>query len=189
MSKIIMITGPSGVGKGTIEKELFKDESLNIDFSVSATTRTKREGEINGKHYHFISKSEFEKLIKEDAFLEYSQHFNNYYGTPYKEVFDKINDGKNVLVEVETNGAVNIIKRLKEKNKDDLLISIFIVPPSIDILKDRIIKRNSENEESLNDRLKRAKEELSYTKYFKHIVENDNLESAVKTIKEIIKRG
>lgn len=189
MSKIIMITGPSGVGKGTIEKKLFEDESLNLDFSVSATTRQKRNEEKNGQHYYFISNEEFEKLIKKDAFLEYSKHFNNYYGTPYKEVFDKINNGKNVLVEVETNGAINIIQKLKEKNQDHLLISIFITPPSIDDLKIRIKKRNSEDEKSINDRIKRAKEEMSYTKYFKYVVENNNLDIAVETIKKIIKEG
>ena len=189
MSKLILITGPSGVGKGTIEKELFKDDSLNLTFSISATTREKRENEIEGKHYFFITKEEFEKLISENKFLEYSNHFGNYYGTLISEVESKLSQGKNVLVEVETNGAVNIINRLKETNKEDCLISIFIVPPSFEELRRRIIGRNSENIQDIERRLERAKHEMEYQVYFQNVVKNDNINIAIEKIKSIIKNG
>lgn len=189
MAKIVLLTGPSGVGKGTIEKELFKDSSLNLSFSVSATTRKKREGEIEGEHYHFIKKREFEKLIDDDAFIEFSKHFNNYYGTLYKEIESKLNEGKNVLVEVETNGAINIINKLKQDKKDDLLLSIFIIPPSLEELEKRIRSRNSETEEQIIDRLERAKEEIKYKIYFQHVIKNDNINITTNKIKDIIKKG
>ncbi len=187
MSKIILITGPSGVGKGTIEKELFKDETLNLSFSISATTRKKREGEIDGNHYYFISKEEFEKLIKDNAFLEYSQHFNNYYGTLKKEVENKLKQNKNVLIEVETNGAINIIKNLRENNEENKLISIFIVPPSIKELEQRLKNRNLDSEEQIKIRLERAKEEIEHKIYFQYIIKNDNINIAIDKIKSIIK--
>ncbi len=187
MSKIILITGPSGVGKGTIEKELFKDESLNLSFSISATTRPKREGEFEGEHYYFISKNKFEQLIKEKAFLEYNKHFDNYYGTLYEEVDSKLKKGKNVLIEVETVGALNIINSLKEKNKEFLLTSIFIEPPSIEELERRIRKRNTDNDEQIKKRLKRASEEIECKKFFQYVVKNENIDKSVDKIKSIIK--
>lgn len=186
MGKIILITGPSGVGKGTIEKELFKDEKLNLSFSISATTRNRREGEIEGVHYYFMEKNEFEKLIEQNAFIEYNKHFDNYYGTLFEEVESKLSQGKNVLIEVETTGAINIIKKLKEEKKDKDLISIFIIPPSIKELEKRIRKRNTDSEEQIEKRLLRASEELSYKLYFQHVIKNDNINIAVNKIKSII---
>ena len=186
-SKIILITRPSGVGKGTIEKELFKDDSLNLSFSVSATTRNKRIGENEGEHYHFITNDEFEELIKKNAFLEYNKHFDNYYGTLFEEVESKLKQGKNVLIEVEIIGAVNIIKKLKETNKEDILISIFIEPPSIEELERRIRNRNTDNEEQIKKRLERAIEEIPYKKYFQNVVENDDVNETIDKIKKIIK--
>lgn len=186
MAKAIIITGPSGVGKGTIEKELFKDPNLNLSFSVSATTRNKREGEEDGKHYHFISKSEFEKLINENKLLEYSMHFDNYYGTLIHEVEEKLKCGNNVLIEVETTGAINIINKYKELNKLDELTTIFIIPPSLKELKNRIINRNSEDKSSIKKRMKKAKKELKFKKYFNHIIKNDNINKAIDQIKSII---
>lgn len=189
MSKIIIITGPSGVGKGTIEKELFKDESLNLVFSISATTREKRANEEEGKHYHFITKEKFEKMIEEDMFIEWNKHFDNYYGTPFSEINKNLNNNKNVLVEVETTGAINIIDKMKKAKKEDQLISIFITPPSIKELKHRIIKRQSENKKDIRKRLKKAKKELKYKIYFNHIIENNEIEIAINKIKNIIRNG
>lgn len=189
MSKIILITGPSGVGKGTIEKELFKDKELNLVFSVSATTRLQRNGEIEGVHYFFINKDKFLSLIKEDKFLEYSNHFDNYYGTLISEVEQKLAQKKNVLIEVETNGAVNIINKLKQQNKESDLVSIFIIPPSMEELESRIRNRKSETEEQIQKRLIRAEEEMKYKLYFQHVIKNDNINIATKEIKKIIENS
>lgn len=186
MAKVIIIAGPSGVGKGTIEKELFKDEKLNLAFSVSATTRNRREGEIDGKHYHFVSQDEFQELIKKNELLEYNKHFDNYYGTLKSEVDTKLSQNKNVLIEVETIGAINIINEYRDLKKDKELITIFIIPPSLKELKRRIINRNSEDRKSIRKRMKKAKKELKCRIYFNHIVKNDNIKEAIESIKHII---
>lgn len=186
MAKVIIITGPSGVGKGTIEKELFADPTLNLTFSISATTRDRREKEMDGIHYFFINKNQFEQKIENNEFLEYSKHFDNYYGTLKSEINDKLSQNKNVLVEVETTGAINIIGQYKQNQIEDQLVTIFIVPPSLQELKKRILNRNSENRRSLRKRLKKAKKELEYKKYFNHVIKNDNIKEAIAQVKEIL---
>lgn len=186
MSKIIIITGPSGVGKGTIENELFKINELNLSLSCSVTTRKKRDGEVQGEHYYFIDKEDFINKINNDEFLEYSKHFDNYYGTLKSEVNKLLENGKNVIVEVDTIGAINIINKLKDK-KENNLISIFIKPPNLGVLEERIRKRNSENDESIKKRLLKAKKEIKQTSYFMFIIINNNLMNSVKEIVKIIK--
>lgn len=186
MAKVIIITGPSGVGKGTIEKELFADPTLNLTFSISATTRDRREKEMDGIHYFFINKNQFEQKIENNEFLEYSKHFDNYYGTLKSEIDQKLSQNKNVLVEVETTGAINIIGQYKQNQIEDQLVTIFIVPPSLQELKKRILNRNSENRRSLRKRLKKAKKELEYKKYFNHVIKNDNIKEAIAQVKEIL---
>lgn len=186
MSKIIIITGPSGVGKGTIENELFKINELNLSLSCSVTTRKKRDGEVQGEHYYFIDKEDFINKINNDEFLEYSKHFDNYYGTLKSEVNKLLENGKNVIVEVDTIGAINIINELKDK-KENNLISIFIKPPNLGVLEERIRKRNSENDESIKKRLLKAKKEIKQTSYFMFIIINNNLMNSVKEIVKIIK--
>lgn len=189
MAKAIIITGPSGVGKGTIEKELFKDKDLNLSFSISATTRPKRDGEIDGVHYYFISKENFLDLINQNKLLEYSEHFDNYYGTPISEVENKIKENKNVLIEVETVGAINIINHYEKLNKLNDLITIFIIPPSFKELKKRIKLRKSDDKQSIRKRMKKAKKELKCKKHFNHVVKNDNIKEAVNEIKNIIRNA
>lgn len=186
MAKVIIITGPSGVGKGTIEKELFADPTLNLTFSISATTRDRREKEMDGIHYFFINKNQFEQKIENNEFLEYSKHFDNYYGTLKSEIDQKLSENKNVLVEVETTGAINIIGQYKQNQIEDQLVTIFIVPPSLQELKKRILNRNSENRRSIRKRLKKAKKELEYKKYFNHVIKNDNIKEAIAQVKEIL---
>lgn len=186
MPKLIILAGPSGVGKGTIEKELFQDKTLNLVFSVSATTRKARKNEFNKKHYFFISKNEFLAKIENQEFLEWSSHLGNYYGTLKSEVDNNIKNNKNVLVEVDTTGAINIINTYKAENRENELISIFISPPSIDELRNRIKTRNSETKQTLEIRMNKAKKELKLTNNFMFCVINDRINNTVKRIKEII---
>ncbi|WP_406615449.1 guanylate kinase [Mycoplasmopsis hyopharyngis] len=182
---IIIFTGPSGVGKGTIEQLLFTYPELKLMFSCSATTRKPREGEKDGEHYHFISKKQFEQRIQNNEFLEYSYHFDNYYGTLYSEI-DKIHSQNGVpFLEIETNGAKQVLEK-NAINSQYKLITIFVLPPSISELKKRIIKRNSESEDSLTKRIHRAEEEIKDSHLFKYRVISDDVERSALEIKDII---
>lgn len=182
---IIIFAGPSGVGKGTIEKFLFSDEELRLQLSCSATTRKPRVGEIDGVHYFFITKEDFLEKIKENKFLEYSFHFDNYYGTLYEEI-DRIHAMNRIpFLEIETNGAKQILEK-EAKKHDYQLITLFILPPTIKDLQERIIKRNTENEEAIQKRLIKAIEELKEKDLFKYHIVNDDPERAAREIKEII---
>lgn len=183
-NKIIIFTGPSGVGKATIEKELFDDKELQLALSVSATTRKPRSGEVHGKHYYFISHEEFDKLIEEDAFVEWNAHFSNRYGTLKSEMKRIQESGSIPFLEVEVMGAKNIL----DKSLKDDVISIFIAPPSLEDLKDRIRARGSETDEQLSERFLRVEEEMSHIKMFDHVVINDVVEKAVNEVKQIIKK-
>lgn len=172
-AKLIIFTGPSGVGKGTILADFFKKTDKNIVYSISSTTRQPRDGEINGMHYFFISKEEFEKLIKEDAFLEYSQYSGNYYGTNKKFVEEKISEGKSVLLEIELQGALQVMKKRPDA------VTIFIKPPTFEELEHRLRGRHTEKEEAIQKRLKAAKEELNNADKFHYVIENDIVSRAV----------
>lgn len=176
--KFIVISGPSGVGKGTICNKLINE--LNAWYSVSTTTRSPREGEIDGVNYFFVSKEEFEKKISEGEFLEYNIYNDNYYGTSKKIVLDKMNEGINVFSEIDVNGAHNI----KKIFPDALLI--YIAPPSMDALRERLIGRGTESEEKINQRLEIAKKELEEVDFYDYVVVNDDLEKATNEVKNII---
>lgn len=182
-NKIIIFTGPSGVGKATIEHELFKDKDLKLALSVSATTRKPRLGEVHGTHYYFISHEEFDKLIEEDAFVEWNAHFSNRYGTLKSEMIRIQKYGSIPFLEVEVMGAKNILDKTDKKD----VLSIFIAPPSLEDLKDRIRSRGSETDEQLSERFSRVEEEMSHIKMFDHVVINDTIEKAVAEVKKIIK--
>lgn len=172
------MSGPSGVGKGTICHRLIND--LNAWYSISSTTRSPREGEVDGVNYFFITKEEFEKKIKEDNFLEYNFYNGNYYGTSKDSVLEKINTGINVFCEIDVNGAHNI----KKKFPDAILI--YIAPPSMDILRERLINRGSEDIEKVNQRLEIAKKELDEIEFYDYVIVNDNLEDAINQVREAI---
>ena len=176
--KFIVISGPSGVGKGTICNKLFKE--INAWYSVSTTTRDPREGEVDGINYYFISKEEFEEKIKNNEFLEYNIYNNNYYGTSKKIVLEKMEEGINVFSEIDVNGAHNI----KKIFPDALLI--YIAPPSIDVLRERLIARGTEDMEKINQRLEIAKRELEEISFYDYVVVNDDLEKATNEVKDII---
>lgn len=176
--KFIVISGPSGVGKGTICKKIISD--LELEYSVSMTTRQKRDGEIDGINYYFTTKEDFEKRIKNDEFIEYAIYNDNYYGTLKKEVIDKINMGKNIICEIEVQGA----KQIKKLFPEALLI--FIMPPSIEELRNRLINRHTNDLEDVERRIEIAKEENKYKDIYDYIVINDDLEKATNKVKEII---
>ena len=176
--KFIIISGPSGVGKGTICNVLLKE--LNAWYSVSMTTREIRNGEVDGVNYYFISKDEFRKRIDEGKLLEYNIYNGNYYGTPKDKVLEKLDDGVNVFLEIDVNGARNV----KNIFPDALLI--YIAPPSIDDLRERLTQRGTENLDTIENRLKIAENELKQVDFYDYVVVNDNLDDAICKVREII---
>ena len=178
--KLFVLSGPSGVGKGTVRDTILKDESINLVFSISMTTRSPRDGEINGVHYYFVSKEFFEEEIKKDEFLEYAKFVNNYYGTPKKEIKKLLDQGKNVLLEIEVQGAKQVMKKCPKA------ITIFMMPPSFEELEKRIRGRRSEPEEIVQERLSKAKSEMLEKVKYKDVVLNDTVQNASSAIIKII---
>lgn len=179
--RLVLYTGSSGVGKGTIMSELLKRDD-NIRLSVSNTTRAPRDGEVDGVHYNFVTKEQFEDLISKDGFLEYAQYCENYYGTPKKQVEDMLADGKCVFLEIEVQGGLQILEKYPD------VLSIFILPPSIETLSERLHGRGTENEETIQKRLAEAENEISFKDRYKYNVVNDNLDVAVEEILEILRK-
>ncbi|MCY6356739.1 guanylate kinase [Clostridium sp. ZS2-4] len=175
---LVVISGPSGAGKGTICKELIKKNCFWL--SVSATTRNPREGEIEGKNYYFLTKDQFRNKIDEKDFLEYAEVYGNYYGTPKSKVIEKLDEGKDVILEIDIQGALKVKEAYHEG------VFIFILPPSMEELKNRIIKRGSETQESLMTRFKSAYKEINYVSKYNYAVVNDEVSIAVEKIKSII---
>ncbi|WP_340640951.1 guanylate kinase [Mesomycoplasma hyorhinis] len=186
MAKLIVLIGPSGVGKGSIEEILFQNPNLKIKLSVSATTRDKRPNEVDGKNYYFISKEDFKNKIKNNEFLEWNKHFNNYYGTLKSKVDNIIKEGYSPILEIETVGALNIMKMYEQANKSDQLVTIFIAPPTFDDLKKRIISRKTDSHEQIQLRIDKSLEELSQQHKFQYIVVNKDLKVAAKEVEKII---
>lgn len=180
---LIVLSGPSGVGKGTVRKKVFKDESLNLAYSISMTTRSPRNMEKDGVDYFFVNVPTFKKMIEDDKFLEYTYFVGNYYGTPWDYVEKLRNEGKNVFLEIEIEGA----KKVLSKCHDDV-ISIFLVPPSLEELERRIRGRKSEPEEIIQERLKKAQREISFSEQYQYKVVNDRLNRAANQIKSIIRK-
>lgn len=176
--KLFIISGPSGAGKGTICDELIKHEDIIL--SVSMTTRPPREGEIDGIHYYFVCEEEFLTKKIDGGFLETAETFGNYYGTPKKQVLERLNEGKNVLLEIDTKGALQI----KEIYPESILI--FILPPSLKELKERISRRGTETQAQILKRLAEVSIELNRLKEYDYYVINDDLNEAVKSTLAII---
>lgn len=174
----IVISGPSGVGKGTIVKKLL--ERFNAWYSISMTTRPKRENEIDKVNYFFVSREEFEKTIKENNFIEYATYNNNYYGTPRKEIDNKLNNNIDVIAEIEVKGA----RKVKELYKDSVLI--YILPPSFEELETRLRNRNTEDDATIEKRLNIAKEELKQIDIYDYVVVNNTVEEATNNVINII---
>ncbi len=178
--KLIVFSAPSGTGKSTIAK-LILERFPNLRFSVSATTRQKRTGETEGLNYYFLSKEAFEEKIRTGGFIEYEFFFGNHYGTLLDKTGEVIDSGTSMLLDLDVKGAVNL-KRIFPDNS----LLLFIKPPGMEVLKQRLQGRESEDEESLNARLERARLELEYSDQFDQVVVNDDLERAVEAIAAII---
>lgn len=181
MSKgfLMVLSGPSGSGKGTVSAALMK-KNKEIVFSTSVTTRTPRPGEVNGENYFFVSVEEFENMVQNDGLLEYAFVHTNYYGTPKDFVFEEIEKGEIVLLEIDVQGALQIKKRYKEA------VFIFLLPPSMSELKQRLINRDTETEEEINTRFSNAYKELDFVGEYDFFVVNNTVEQAVRDIEHIV---
>lgn len=177
---IVLLSGPSGVGKGTIVNLLLRDEALKLKLSVSATTRLPRANEQNGVHYWFKTNQQFQAMIANHELLEYAKYVNHYYGTPLHEAERILNAKNNLLLEIECQGAMQVMERF-----DDVL-SIFVLPPSADELMRRLSSRGSDSAESVTQRIKTADEEMAQRTAFQHCVVNDDLTRAVSEIRALI---
>lgn len=176
---LIIISGPSGSGKDTVLKELFK-KMPEVEFSISSVTRNMRDGEVEGEKYNFISREKFQLMIKENALLEYNLYCDNYYGTPKAPVEKCIASGGEIILEIDVNGAANVRKNCAD------CYSIFIAPPSYEVLKNRLTGRGTETEEIIEKRLAEAKAEMSRANEYDYIVINDDLLKAVEDVRSII---
>ena len=175
---IAVISGFSGAGKGTVVEQLVKKHGYTI--SVSATTRKPREGEVEGKNYFFKTKEQFEEMIQKGELIEYAQYVEHYYGTPKEYVMEQIRNGKDVLLEIEMQGA------LKGKEKFPEVSLIFITPPSAKELRSRLEKRGTESEEVIAKRIARAKEECAYMPEYDYIMVNDDLDQCVRQMHQLL---
>jgi guanylate kinase len=180
--KVIIVSAPSGAGKTTIVKHLMGISDFKLAFSVSATTRPMREGEVNGRDYHFITVDRFKAMIDDNAFIEWEEVYKNcYYGTLKSEVDRIWQNGQNVLFDVDVKGGVN----LKEKYGKDAL-AIFIMPPSIDVLRERLTSRGTESEEKINKRINKASFEIKFSRKFDVTVTNDQLSVALEETGKLV---
>ena len=179
---LIVLSGPSGVGKGTILQEFVNDPSLKLAYSVSMTTRNKRPGEVDGVNYYFVSREEFERARDNGELLESAEFVGNYYGTPLKEVERLRNQGKNVILEIEVQGCMQVTEKVKDA------LTIFIVPPSMEELEKRIRGRATEPEEVIQERIAKASREMELIGNYKYVVCNDDPKLAADIIRVIIRR-
>ncbi|MFX3624600.1 MAG: guanylate kinase [Ectobacillus sp.] len=177
---LVVLSGPSGVGKGTVRKALFEQKDIQLQYSVSATTRKPREGEVDGVDYFFKTREEFEEMIRNNQLLEWAEFVGNYYGTPIEYVEKTLQEGKDVFLEIEVQGALQVKKAFPEG------VFIFLAPPSLSELKSRIVGRGTETEDVINNRLTVAKEELEMMDAYDYVVENDEVQLACDRIKAIV---
>ena len=175
---LVVVSGPSGAGKGTICQALL--EKTPLAYSVSATTRKPRAGEVDGESYYFLSVEAFEKMIEKDELLEWAKVYDNYYGTPLKKVEEKLTAGEDILLEIDTQGALNVMERCPDGT------FIFLLPPSLEELQRRITGRGTESEESLARRLAAARDEIRLGRRYRYAVLNDTVEDATARVQTIL---
>ena len=177
---LFVFSGPSGVGKGTLKAKLFEECAGRIAYSVSATTRGPREGEVDGKDYFFISRQEFERRVKNNEFLEHAEFAGNCYGTPRAYVEKLLDSGMNVVLEIDVQGALQVMKSMPE------CVSVFILPPSFEELEHRLRGRGTETEEKVRERLETAKRELPYApQYDYQIINGGDIEAAYQSLRDV----
>ena len=177
---LFVISAPAGCGKDTILSEAFK-KTDEAGYAVSATTRAPREGEVNGVHYHFLSREEFEKKIAENEVLEYTEYCGNYYGTLRKSVNDLISSGKDAILKIEVEGAMNIRRMFPEA------CLVFILPPSWEVLRQRLRGRGTESEETITARFNQARTELTFAENYDYLIVNDKLDEAVDDLLAVLR--
>lgn len=177
---LIVLSGPSGVGKGTVRKAIFEDPETDFQYSISMTTRDQRVGEVDGVDYFFKTRAEFERLIKEDAFIEYAEYVGNYYGTPVQYVKDTMNEGKDVFLEIEVEGAKQVRKKFPEA------LFIFLAPPTLEHLEQRLIGRGTESQDVIQNRINEARKEVEMMNLYDYVVINDEVMEAKQKVQTIV---
>ncbi len=178
---LVVISGPSGVGKGTVRRALFQMPNHDLVYSVSMTTRPPRAGEVDGVDYYFVSKEEFLQRIKEKKFLEWAEFVGNYYGTPKDKIEEQLDQGKEVVLEIEVEGALQVRKQMKDA------VFIFIVPPGKKALYERLLVRGTDDQQMIEKRMKKAESEFSLAHKYDYIVVNDEVTNAADRIMAIIR--
>ena len=178
---LVILSSPSGAGKTSIARALVK-ENKNFSFSVSATTRKTRPGEINGREYHFLTVNEFREKINDGQFLEHAKVFGNLYGTPLEPVMDSINNGKDLIFDVDWQGG----KQIRSSSLSKFVVSIFILPPSIKALQERLMKRAQDSSETVRDRMTKSIGEIMHWKEYDYVIVNSNFEQTLHEVKSII---
>ena len=181
---LIILSGPSGVGKGTVRRYIMDNYKIKLSYSISMTTRPIRDKEVDGVDYYFVSNEEFDRNIKENNFLEWEEFVGNRYGTPKDKVEKLRNEGKHVLLEIEVNGATEMMSKVN----DDRIISFFLMSPNIEALENRIRRRKTESEDVIQARLNKGKKEMSMADQYDHIILNDDVARASQEIVDLIKR-
>ena len=177
---LIVFSGPSGVGKGTVRQEIFSTPDHKFEYSVSMTTRAQRPGEVDGKDYFFRSREEFEELIRKGQMLEYAEYVGNYYGTPLTYVNETLDKGIDVLLEIEVQGALQVKKKVPDA------VFIFLTPPDLNELQERLIGRGTDSEEVIAQRIERAREEIALMSEYDYAIVNDEVPLAAERVKRVI---
>lgn len=181
---LIILSGPSGVGKGTVRRYIMDNFNIKLTYSISMTTRAPRDKEVDGVDYYFVSKEEFQKNIDEGNFLEWEEFVGNRYGTPKSKVEELRNQGKHVFLEIEVNGATEVMNKVN----DDRVISFFLMPPTLDALEQRIRRRKTEAEDVIQERLQKGVNEMGKASQYDHIILNDDVARASQEIVDLIKK-
>lgn len=177
---LIVFSGPSGVGKGTVRQEIFSTPDHKFEYSVSMTTRAQRPGEVDGKDYFFRSREEFEELIRNGQMLEYAEYVGNYYGTPLTYVNETLDKGIDVFLEIEVQGALQVKKKVPDA------VFIFLTPPDLNELQERLVSRGTDSEEVIAQRIERAREEIALMSEYDYAIVNDEVPLAAERVKRVI---